>query len=79
MQFEIALLHFFERSGIDPICVTNSTRAVWTRILSQQKLFRNCIYPQSVNMVLSKDFDTVDHIKMIKKLVMYSIKDINFV
>ena len=35
---EIATLHFFERSGIAPICVTDSIRAVWTRSLSAAKI-----------------------------------------
>ena len=35
---EIATLYFFERSGIGPICVTDSIRAVWTRSLSAAKL-----------------------------------------
>ena len=30
---EITLLHFFERSGIDPIYAADSARVVWTRSL----------------------------------------------
>ena len=45
---EITSFHFFERSGIAPICVTDSIRAVWTRslsaakIVSEQHLFAKC-------------------------------------
>ena len=45
---EITSLHFFDRSGIAPICVTDSIRAVWTRRLSaaktvsEQHLFAKC-------------------------------------
>ena len=47
------VFHFFERSGIARIYVTDSIRAIWTRSLSvKKKSFRNGIYPQSVNMAL---------------------------
>ena len=39
MYPEITSLHNFERSGIAPICVTDSIRAVWTRSLSAEKIF----------------------------------------
>ena len=35
---EITMLHFFEQSGIAPICVTDSIRAVWTRSLPAAKI-----------------------------------------
>ena len=45
---KIAVLHFFDWSGIAPICVMDSIRAVWTRslstakIVSEQHLFAKC-------------------------------------
>ena len=47
---EIASLHFFEQSEIAPICVTDSSRAVWTqslfaaKIVAEQHVFTKCEY-----------------------------------
>ena len=35
---EITSLHIFEQSGIAPVCVTDSIRAVWTRSISAAKI-----------------------------------------
>ena len=52
---KIATLHFFEQSGIAPICVTYTIRAVWTGRLSAAKLVSewHLFAKESVNMVIS--------------------------
>ena len=55
MYSEIALLHFFEQSGIALIDVTDSIRAIWTRSLSATKIVserHQHEHEQSMNMFI---------------------------
>ena len=84
---EITMLYYFERSGIAHICVTDSIRAVWTRILSiakivlERHLFAKCehglknILQNCVDKNVKKIYKWIifykNHITISKKLQNY--------
>ena len=46
---ELTLLHFFEWSGIVPICTADNTRVVWTRSLSLSAIASKVVLKQHVS------------------------------